>query len=271
MDKNCSLFKEQLPESKIKFWNDKVNIFDNVIPTFQDVAFKEKWHSIYYRYESARAMLILAKEAGYEDLYKLGDLDEKNKKYFEFHRQVDFYESALCFYNFLVDYSWQIAYFAYEYVAYVKNSQIDLTELIDKKTASDTFKKLEKCITQPLNDENPLSYFSRDNDFKEIYDLIESFFKFFKDSNIRNKYNKIKHCGNFLYTESYEYTKMPFICSINIKGKDIPTDIRDIQEKTSLTDSINELINFDNDVLYPYLVKIIELLNNYLKPSKLVF
>ncbi|MCI5938824.1 MAG: hypothetical protein SOU07_00490 [Bacilli bacterium] len=234
------------------------------------MAFKEKWHSIYYRYESARSMLILAKESGYDDLFKLVDIDEENKKYFQFQRQVDFYESALCFYNFLVDYSWQIAYFSYEYVAYIKNSQIDLTEPIDKKTASAILKKLEKCITQPLDNENPLAYFSRDNDFKEIYDLIKSFFETFKNSNIRSNYNKIKHCGNFLYTESYEYTKMPFICSINIKGKDIPSDIRDIQETTSLTVSINELINFDNNILYPYLVKIIELLNQYLNPSKLV-
>lgn len=271
MDNDDVLFKEQLPESKIKFWDDNINLFDNVIPTFQDVAFKEKWHSIYYRYESARSMIVLAKEPGYDELFKLGNIDEENRKYFQFHRQIDFYETALCYYNFLVDYSWQIAYFSYEYVAYVKTAQIDLTEPIDKGTASAIFKKLEKNISQPLDDENPLVYFSRDNDFKEIYDLIESFFKTFKDSNIRNNYNKIKHCGNFLYTESYEYTKMPFMCSININGKDIPSDIRDIQETASLNGSIDELINFDNDVLFPYLVKIIELLKSYLKPSKLVF
>ncbi len=42
-------FKIELPESDIKCWKDHLNMLGSKLPTFKDLAIKQKWDSIYYK------------------------------------------------------------------------------------------------------------------------------------------------------------------------------------------------------------------------------
>lgn len=264
------MFKKDIVNSKLRFW-DGLKMMSAEVPTFTDIAFKEKWHSIYYRYESARWYLLLAKGPGYECLYKSNSTDEKQRKYFELQRQIDFYEGALTFYNMLVNYSWQLTFFSYEFACYSKDEIINLTKPISIEDAKKALKKLEHSVTNPFDEENPFSYFAKDNKFSEIGELVNDFWKRFSVSNIRNSYNIIKHCGNMVYEELNEFFKMPFKITASIGEKEIPISVIDVQDSISLVKSIDELIKFDNDELMPYLEELVEKLNLVVNPAKNVF
>lgn len=51
----------------------------------------------------------------------------------------------------------------------------------------------------------------------------------------------------------------------------IASDIKDVKYEFSLEDAIQELQEFDDDVLYPYLKKLIETIEGILGPSPMVF
>lgn len=51
----------------------------------------------------------------------------------------------------------------------------------------------------------------------------------------------------------------------------IASDITDVKYEFSLEDAIQELQEFDDDVLYPYLKKLIETIEEILEPSPMVF
>lgn len=269
-------FDIDLLDSNLAFWkNGNIDLLTQKVPMFTDIVFKEKWHSIFYRYESARKFLMFASNPGYDGLYRLeNDVADEDRKYIDFNTQVDFYEAALVFYNALIDYSWQIAYLSFEFVCYMEDHALNLEEPIGKPTAKAIFSKLEKNVSSPTDEQSPLHYFSKycnDGKYKDVINFIGVFWKKFSTTNVRKKYNHIKHCGNYLYKESYEFTKMPFIMHIEKEGKELPSDTRDIQEAISLKESIKELYDFDNNDLLNYLSELIEKLKKIIDPSKLVF
>ena len=48
------------------------------------------------------------------------------------------------------------------------------------------------------------------------------------------------------------------------------SDISDVQYSFSLEESINELLEFDNNKLYPYIKKLIETIEATLNPSPMI-
>lgn len=51
----------------------------------------------------------------------------------------------------------------------------------------------------------------------------------------------------------------------------LPSDIRDVKKVVSLSDSIKELIEFDDNELFTYISTIISELNDAVKPSPFIF
>ena len=56
-----------------------------------------------------------------------------------------------------------------------------------------------------------------------------------------------------------------------INKEEYPSDIRDVQKIVGLEQGINELIHFDDDILFPYIQKLLELLNTAVDPSPTAF
>ena len=59
--------------------------------------------------------------------------------------------------------------------------------------------------------------------------------------------------------------------NIHIGNEQYPSDIRDVQKALKLFDSINALVEFDDNELFPYLTKLINALRVAIKPSPMVF
>lgn len=56
-----------------------------------------------------------------------------------------------------------------------------------------------------------------------------------------------------------------------INKEEYPSDIRDVQKIVGLEQGINELIHFDDDILFPYIQKLLEFLNTAVDPSPMAF
>lgn len=85
-----------------------------------------------------------------------------------------------------------------------------------------------------------------------------------------------KHKGRPAYSE-IEALKPSRVMGIYVEDKSsgavtqIASDITDVKYEFSLEDAIQELQEFDDDVLYPYLKKLIETIEEILEPSPMVF
>ena len=267
-------FKVELPESELKCWKENLNIFESKIPTFNELAFKDKWNSIYYRYESARNFLILAIEPDYESLFEINNCSANTKKYFEICCKKDFYEAALMNYNILIDYSWQLVYFCFEFVSYSKDKQIDLDNWISIEESRNLLNKLEKNVSCPGNDECPFKYFKKfkdNSEYIDIFELINSFWNNFKNSNLRKYYNLIKHCGNLIYQEIEEIKNSKIRCNAKIEGQSIAINVKDIKDSVSLKKLLEELKDFDNNILMDYLCNLLNKLKSLMNISDLVY
>ena len=56
-----------------------------------------------------------------------------------------------------------------------------------------------------------------------------------------------------------------------INKEEYPSDIRDVQKIVGLEQGINELIHFDDDILFPYIQKLLVFLNTAVDPSPMAF
>ena len=248
---------------------------DGKVPDNRDVFYKAKWHELYERYESARMMLMQADTL--DDCGWINNIKpEKDRNYMKLRQRTYFYESALVFYNILIDLSWVISYIAMEYVVYEIDDKGNKTSrntnghsTIDE--AYDLLRKLEKNVFNPNDEQNPLSYFKcMTPEFSNAIVLIESFWKVFSNSEIRRKYNYVKHRGKPAYDELTSLLKPPFKISIEINGVEMPSSIFDVQETWNLTNCIKELEDFDNDILFAYLSSLVNEINTIIKPSNVI-
>lgn len=59
--------------------------------------------------------------------------------------------------------------------------------------------------------------------------------------------------------------------SILIGNEEYPSDIRDVQKMISVEDGLKELIDFDNNMLFPYIEKLLCQLKIAIEPSPMAF
>lgn len=240
------------------------------IPSHKDVFFRAKQNEIFEQYESARIFLRETETRDWNHWFQ--DANPKYQEVFELLFINRMFEVALMYYNIIVDLSWTLCYVSVEYAVYEKDKKpINMSNLMNIEAAYNALRKAENFVTNPDSNGNPMEYLkTRCPEFKDSIDLIINFWKEFSNSNIRNLYNFIKHKGKPLYEEVEKFRDGGFI-SLIIKNESYPTDIRDVQRVINLKDSIKELKEFDDKVLFPYIKKLLKLLEIAVDPSPFVF
>jgi len=254
----------------------KFNLVGAVLPISQDFYFVSKWNEIFSRYCSARIFIQKTSEDDWS--YWFNPVEDTDKqKALELIFKSELYETALVYYNILVDLSWTITYVTAEYALYKfdKDKNIinakDIYGMLPIEESYEMLRKTENGVSTPYAEGNPFDYLRvMQPQFKDAIDLIINFWRDFSKSNIRNLYNYIKHKGKPLYSE-IEAMRYGKIILLKIGNKDYPSDIRDVQKIISLGEGINELINFDDNKLFPYIKQLLELLRRAVDPSPMAF
>jgi len=254
----------------------KFNLVGTALPINQDFYFVSKWNEIFNRYCSAR--IFIRKTAEDDWSYWFNPVEDvESQKAFELIYISELYETALLNYNILVDLSWTITYVTAEYALYkfdkdgnIINSQ-EIYGMLPIEESYEMLRKTENGVSTPHAEGNPFDYLRlMQPQFQDVIDLIVNFWSDFSNSNIRNLYNYIKHKGKPLYTE-IENMRGKKTMLLKIGNKDYPSDIRDVQRIISLEEGVNELIDFDDNKLFPYIKQLLELLRKAVDPSPMAF
>ena len=254
----------------------KFNLIGVSLPTNQDMYFVSKWNELFDRYSSARLFLRKTQEDNWD--YWFNRIDKPDVQHaMELIIKSNLYETALMNYNILVDLSWTITYVSAEYALYSFDREGNVTNVEDVsgmhpiEEAYELLRKTENGVSTPHAEGNPFNYLKvMVPEFGSAVDLIVEFWRKFSNSNVRNIYNYIKHKGKPLYRE-IEEIRGGKLMQIVIDKEQYPSDIRDVQKVIELEKSINELIEFDDDVLFPYIKNLIELLKGAVDPSPMTY
>lgn len=257
------------PTSKRTF-----NLVGAKLPNSKDVYFRAKQDEIIDQYAAARIFLNEIETNDWEHWFNKQKLDENNEA-FKLIFSSYFYESALTYYNVLIDLSWTICYVSAEYVCNFKNMPISFSGVKPIEEAYDLLRQAENNVTNPTSENNPFQYLKiMCPEYTTAIDLIIDFWKDFSNTNIRKNYNFFKHKGKPAYNE-IEKLRGGRVMGVYVKenGKKIEmvSDTQDVKYKISLFDSIKELYKFDNEKLFPYLKKLLEELEKQVNPSPMVF
>lgn len=246
------------------------------LPTDRDMYFVSKWNELFERYSVARLFLRKTQEKNW-DYWFVRVKDEDFQKAAELFFKANLYETALMNYNILVDLSWTITYVSAEYALYKFDKEgniINAEEVSGMHPIEEAYKllrKTEEGVSTPHAKGNPFDYLkAMTPEFSSAVDLIIDFWKDFSNSNIRNLYNYIKHKGKPLYRESEEILGKKAM-QLWINNEEYPSDIRDIQKIISLENGIKELIDFDDNTLFPYIDCLIEKLKTAVNPSPMAY
>ena len=255
----------------MKFKNELSDLFpprihsDGIeIPDSRDIYFRAKQKELLSQYSQAR--LFLAETDGTDwTHWKIEPSNEKCKTVL----RGCFYETALIFYNIVVDLSWVLSYVSIEYAIEKSGESVDFGVLENIQEALENLRKAEENVFSPTAEESPFSYFERlYPEYGNLVDHLKTFWNALCQTNIRKNYNYIKHKGKPLYKELEEKDDCK-ILSVTINGEEQATDSRDIAYRISLELSIEELKKFDDEMLFPYLRKLLEILESIVQPSGL--
>lgn len=244
------------------------------LPSSRDVFFRAKQREIVDQYSSARIMLSETACSDWGHWLALKETTPEDvREGFQAKYKAIFYESALFFYNALVDLSWTMCYACAEFSLLRDGERIDLSGVIPIDEAAKLLRIAEANVTAPTAEANPFGYLKKMcPEFTKAIDLIICFWEKFSDSEIRKKYNYCKHRGKPLYNETLSIqTPKPIGVYILAQGEkhELPTEAKDVQLSFSLDDSIAELQQFDDEILFPYLQALIAELERVINPSPL--
>lgn len=255
--------------------SSKYNLTGTKLPTSQDVYFVSKWHEIFERYKMARIFLRKTEEDNWDYWFNKVD-DEAVQKELELIFKSQLLETALIYYNILVDLTWTMTYVSVEYVLYKFDNEGNVTnvdEIIGMHSIEESLnmlRKTENGVSTPHVEGNAFQYLKvMCPEFSDAIDLIVEFWKEFSESKIRNIYNYIKHKGTPCYKEIESLRDTRFF-SLIIGKESYPTDIRDVRKVLSIDELTDELIKFDDEKLYPYVVELIKKLKIAVDPSLMI-
>lgn len=253
-----------------------VKIVGIPLPTNQDVYFVAKWNEIFERYNTAR--MFAQKALGDEWDYWFNKFDDEKIQYtIENKFKGELYETALINYNILVDLTWTWTYVSAEYALYVFDEEGNVTNAKDvcgmhpMEESYELLRKAENDVSNPFAEGNPFHYLKTMRpEFSDAVDTIVEFWKLFSNSSIRNLYNFVKHKGKPIY-EEVEKSRSAKLMSILIGNEEYPSDIRDVQKIINVENGLKELIEFDNNLLFPYVKKLLNQLKAAVAPSPMAF
>lgn len=251
------------------------NLVGVKIPTNKDIYFRAKQKEIIDPYAAAR---IFMHETEIDDWRHWYDdiADENSNSAFKLIFTSYFYETALMYYNIVVDLSWTICYVSAEFACAQKGKRVDFSGMKSVEDAVVLLRSAENNVTSPTAETNPFEYLKSMNpDFTNAIDLIIEFWNKFSATSIRSKYNYCKHKGKPAYSE-IEKLRGGRLMGLFIENKSngektqLASDIRDVQYQLSLWDGIEEFHKFDEDVLFPYVKDLFNELESVIKPSQMV-
>lgn len=260
--------------------NISVNLADVKLPNGNDVYFRAKQSEIVELYCAARIFMDLTETTDWDNWFSIADnISEDNKKnaqhYFENTYRSYFYETALFYYNSIVNISWTMCYVAAEYSCHQEGKRVDINAIKSIDEAAILLRKAEKCVTNPTSENNPFEYLMKTYpQFEPIIQRVISFWNSFSVSEIRKNYNYCKHRGHPLYEEIAKCTTNRFFSVRRIDKKtgnyiEVATNGNDVRYCYSLDEAIENLKQFDDDVLFPYVSNLILEIEKVIKPSPL--
>lgn len=274
-----------LDEPKIK------RLCDNDLwPSSSEYFFKCKQQEIRERYDSARRMMCNIYPNNGEIYPPILTDDENRKKRCELYMQAIYYEASLTFYNMVIDLSWVMVCGAFDFSYGTEDNRFIVEEFYNCEKYIDILSNLEQNTTSP-NDWS--RYFSNRMPSSEpIMSLVMDFWNTVQNHPIRGKYNYIKHRGRPVYKELFDIdskhrpsrgmyilegvptfnnTDEEIKWHLNYKKRDVdtelPTHVDEMRKTYSLIESIDELKDFDENKLFPYITNLFDLIDEFLQPS----
>lgn len=269
MDFKTDIFSLYPPSSRT------FNLVGTTLPTNTDIYFRAKQKELLDQYCAARLFMREIDTDDWEHWF-VPDEDQSHGEVFKLIFTSYFYETALMYYNIIVDLSWTICYISAEFACTYKSQRVEFSGLKSIEEAADLLRKAENSVSAPTAEENPFTYLRiMCPEFSRAIDLITDFWTNFSDTSIRNRYNYCKHKGKPLYSEIQKYNNSRFFgIYIQHKSDDektqIASDVKDVQLIFSLHEAISDLQQFDDDVLFPYIKALFEELETVIKPSPMI-
>ena len=264
------IFTLQKPSS-VKF-----KLIGTKFPSNNDLYFRSKQEELIEQYSAARIFMHETETDDWNHWFNPGD-DKKAEEAFHLIFRSHFYETALFYYNAVVDISWALCYVAVEFSCSKKGTRVNISGMKSIEEAAELLRSAEKNVTSPTAEENPFEYLKMMcPEFAPAIDQIVEFWNQFATSNIRKRYNFCKHKGRPTYSE-IEKLKPGKVMGIYVENKasgemtQIASDISDVKYEFSLEEAIRELQKFDDDVLFPYVAKLIKTIEEILDPSPMIF
>lgn len=260
-----------LPPSKSSF-----NLIGTSLPTNKDLYFRTKQREVIDQYAGARIFLSETDTDDWNHWFNQVD-DERNNTAFKKIFSAYFYESALTYYNIVVDLSWTLCYVCAEFAITKGDKRITFEGCKPIEEAFQLLRTAEKVVTSPTAATNPFAYLQiMAPEYSRAIQIITDFWNSFNESEIRKKYNYCKHKGKPAYKEieALRGTGRLFGVSIQADGgelTEIASDTRDVRWVQSLEENIAELQRFDDEILFPYIKSLLAELENVVAPSPMVF
>lgn len=172
--------------------------------------------------------------------------------------------------------SWTLCYVSAEFACNQQGKRVDLSGIKPIDEAARLLRSAERNVTAPTAENNPFEYLKMMcPEFIPAFDQIIDFWNDFSDSEIRRRYNFCKHKGRPAYQEIEELSSgrvMGFYVQNKDTGEKIQmaSDISDVRYSFSLEDAIVQLVDFDDNKLFPYIRKLIDTLEDILEPSPMI-
>lgn len=254
----------------------KFELVGTKLPNSNDIFFRSKQHELVEQYSAARVFMREIETNDWNHWFNPID-DKKAEEAFHLIFRSHFYETALFFYNAVVDISWTLCYVAAEFACSKNGVRVDISGMKSIEEACELLRSAERNVTSPTAEENPFEYLKKMcPDFVPAFNIIKKFWDSFSSTDVRKRYNFCKHKGRPAYSE-IEALKPNRVMDIYVEDKSsgevtqIATDITDVKYEFSLEAAIQELQEFDDNALFPYLKELIETIEGILKPSPMVF
>lgn len=254
----------------------KIELMGKKLPNSNDLYFRSKQEELIEQYLAARIFIRETETEDWNHWFKSSDdktAEEELRLIFRSH----FYETALFYYNAVVDISWALCYVAVEFACNKKGARVNISGMKTIEEAAELLRSAEKNVTSPTAEDNPFEYLKMMcPEFKPAIDQIVDFWNHFSLSDIRKRYNFCKHKERPAYSE-IERLKLGKVMDIYVESRSsgkmiqIASDISDVKYEISLEKAIRELQEFDDNTLFPYVSNLIKTIEEILEPSPMVF
>lgn len=221
-----------------------------------ELFFEEKLHEMIQQYTFARTYLGQIDCSNWDYWFSTSGSDI-NDSTIKAMLNGSFLEIAILYYNIAVDLSWTLAYTSMEFAHYKNGRRSQSSAESPTHETVQIIRDFEKYISEPTNPSNPLLYLQRQGEeYANVVSHLITFWDKFKDSEIRNLNNFLKHRGKPYYIQE-QSTKL---FSLRINDVEYATDFVDLQKEVDIYTVQSQLIDFDNSDLYPYCDELIDML-----------